>query len=551
PALIGIDWLILSLHKGLNADAYNFLAERVNNLLLAVRSIQNRLSPINCLPVEILAIIFTFLMPSYIDLQSNRLDVRLHEWHKPSLVCRYWRQISLATPGLWTDFVIPYDLSPEWTGPDSRAVSISAQLSRSGDCPLNVIFGDKAYTLSPPDSMTLPFAKDLLNYTHRIRYLRIRISGNNDDALLWTRNAAQLEVLELESRSSAEWTHTSFDLPLLSHADTPRIHTLVVSNCIRWQTGTFCTLRCLIFTTADDNSILAHVTGFMDVLTANSRALEDLIISNHKLRGHVEQRQIAEAKQTIGARTRTSMTALKRLKVESSVFIRIFEPKMVMKGCARIYNFDATALDAQSSFAVSHLSITKRYVIGTDGNEALCASQDGHLPTFIHSRNVQELWLHYVFPTLEWGDEWGSQYYIESSLLKEMPEIRKLVILGYEDQWLKLITRYNAFPALAELQLHCQTEAHYSAILDFARDRLQRGQPISTLRILHDPSDETGTFSLFEQNAHHFRCVVQHVLFEDILQDGRPPRMKLPEVCHTYYPLHESSSSQPWDDMMW
>ncbi|KAI0344679.1 hypothetical protein BDW22DRAFT_1075846 [Trametopsis cervina] len=321
---------------------YASLAERVKTLLCAVRTIQNRFSPINRIPVEILGTIFTFLMPPYKNLGPHETDANAikYEWHKHSLVCRYWRQIIVSTPYLWSDILIPLRMG----NADALSRFVSVQLLRSGGCPLNVLFlGAKSYL--SPDSTKIPIATDLLANTHRIRHLRISISSDNENVPAWTRNATQLEVLELVCAAPAEQIRPSFDPPLLSHVNTPRLHTLVVRDYTRWQTGTFCTLRCLILTTVS-LSILADVKGLLDVLASNAMTLEDLVILDNSER-HAGQEQIATAKQTIGPETRISMSVLKRLVMKGSLFTRVIEPKLIMKGCARVYDFNITDLGTQ------------------------------------------------------------------------------------------------------------------------------------------------------------------------------------------------------------
>ncbi|KAI0345914.1 hypothetical protein BDW22DRAFT_926699 [Trametopsis cervina] len=191
--------------------SYDFLAERIQSLVYAIRRIQNRHSAINRLPSEILGAIFEALMPSYPRLTFDERDsdsdseddiigyspppwVSQTAHAASSLVCQHWRNVILTTPALWTDIIIPHRaLSRD--GNSRHGDFISSQLARSGIRSLDVQFNG----MFSPASLQLTFVQDLLKQVHRIRRLSIRLQAMNDDIRMWTANARRLEILKISA----------------------------------------------------------------------------------------------------------------------------------------------------------------------------------------------------------------------------------------------------------------------------------------------------------------------------------------------------------------
>ncbi|KIM91283.1 hypothetical protein PILCRDRAFT_810534 [Piloderma croceum F 1598] len=126
------------------------LVHKRNEALACVDQHKYLLSPIRRLPAELLAVIFSFCLPT----RSEQFDLRSEEedlWRKryfsincreaPLLlgrVCRLWRAVALSTPSLWSSFsTAMIDTSM----PHHTTSGAQTFLSRSGACPLSLSFG--------------------------------------------------------------------------------------------------------------------------------------------------------------------------------------------------------------------------------------------------------------------------------------------------------------------------------------------------------------------------------------------------------------------------
>ncbi|PPQ80489.1 hypothetical protein CVT25_001756 [Psilocybe cyanescens] len=160
-----------------------------------VRAI-NRLSFINRLPLEMITQIL-ILSTKFNDVSCTTLSGRSYRWSPPLLlgaVCREWREITLATPQLWTTVTIqPYR--------DSAHIHIVNEwLQRSGARPLTITL------TSPYDIAQEPFA-DLQPILGVLRFHSVRwksVTFNNlpkmvlHDLLDNLEDTAQVETLRID-----------------------------------------------------------------------------------------------------------------------------------------------------------------------------------------------------------------------------------------------------------------------------------------------------------------------------------------------------------------
>ncbi|CAE6455683.1 unnamed protein product [Rhizoctonia solani] len=110
----------------------------------AVRSNIPKLTPINDLPVEILARIFHLFLPDQSCLVQRGYTGKITKIKYPlypdtlAQVCSYWRQIAVASPELWThiDIVLDHPLNP---GLFARA---KVYATRAGRLPLEIHISD-------------------------------------------------------------------------------------------------------------------------------------------------------------------------------------------------------------------------------------------------------------------------------------------------------------------------------------------------------------------------------------------------------------------------
>ncbi|KAJ7284363.1 hypothetical protein C8J57DRAFT_1461669 [Mycena rebaudengoi] len=87
-------------------------------------------SPIRCLPSDVLAEIFSWTLPHHTEVNYISTDVSLSPWVL-GRVCSRWRNLVLALPALWSHIGIHE--------PHTPTISIlNLQLDRSKRCPLNI-----------------------------------------------------------------------------------------------------------------------------------------------------------------------------------------------------------------------------------------------------------------------------------------------------------------------------------------------------------------------------------------------------------------------------
>ncbi len=100
----------------------------------ALRTATNMRQPVNRLPPEVLAIIFCQMICLPAEDHYDAVYLML----TAALVCRYWWEVALSHPALWSYIVL-----------DDHIDLIQLQLSRSGSAPLSLVIYDVGGGVTP------------------------------------------------------------------------------------------------------------------------------------------------------------------------------------------------------------------------------------------------------------------------------------------------------------------------------------------------------------------------------------------------------------------
>ncbi|KII89274.1 hypothetical protein PLICRDRAFT_53737 [Plicaturopsis crispa FD-325 SS-3] len=140
----------------------------------AAHILDERVSPVDRIPNEILGEIFTFCLPdTYVTPSPQSAPLLLLQ------ICRVWRAVSLSTPALWSS--ISVNATPRYMS-DEYCDGIEAWLKRSGACPLHFSLSDAP---GVPDTRMLNRALSLfLEHISRWHDVRLRVFAPYDSAAL-------------------------------------------------------------------------------------------------------------------------------------------------------------------------------------------------------------------------------------------------------------------------------------------------------------------------------------------------------------------------------
>ncbi|KAF7375619.1 F-box domain-containing protein [Mycena sanguinolenta] len=150
------------------------------------------LSPVRCLPQELICEIFVQVLLSECGENSSRLPQPWRLGH----ICRSWRRAALSYPRLWPSITFPS------LGTRERSAMMEIQLSRSGNTPLDILWeGDKLV-----ESRLLKLVTTHSNRWHVLRLPSHQpLFGDSRSALKWLRpvagRLAQLRRLEVVTAS--------------------------------------------------------------------------------------------------------------------------------------------------------------------------------------------------------------------------------------------------------------------------------------------------------------------------------------------------------------
>ncbi|KAJ7117452.1 hypothetical protein C8R44DRAFT_790751 [Mycena epipterygia] len=156
-----LDAKIASLRASLDA----LLQER-NPLDAEIRKHEGALSPLRCMPTELLSLIFKYTLPPHTP------GARSGPW-VIGAVCSRWRTIVLSQPSLWSSIVLDFTELEDARTIDETQATLDAHLERSGNSPLNVTF------IFSEDAMGAEYALWMLDTLadHCERWETLTISG--------------------------------------------------------------------------------------------------------------------------------------------------------------------------------------------------------------------------------------------------------------------------------------------------------------------------------------------------------------------------------------
>ncbi|KAI0345911.1 hypothetical protein BDW22DRAFT_1343165 [Trametopsis cervina] len=513
------------LSKDANRRMLTTLSRRLRHALYAVGDVgdvkqRSQLININQLPPEILGHIFVFVQDLCATTSLTPNTKNRHEWTVISFVCRYWRQVALTTPYLWTIIDIPLLEGRE----DQQQGFVSEQLARSGCCPLTVLSHEEHLTLRTEKPS---IRENLLEHSHRIKNLRLRLKSCYSDISFWIAKVPQLESLEINADGGLQLSlpHTA---PL--EVVLPRLHTLALSNYSPRTIGAFRGLRRLLIESPRDGmSLTDNPRDLLDVLSYNADTLEDLAIKDDM--AIRDSSAMPNVPAELNTYPPVKLRALKHVHLSCGPLLReIFLSKVIVPaGSARDYNLhrrDGCTPADLHRLAANKLFINSVFIVATDGTSALRTRHlgiDSPPPTFICGTNVQELWMSMASLSI-----FDFETTPAMTIFTEMRNVTKLVIACYDDVLLKFITNNRLFPALVELELRTQTAESSAAVVDFVTDRKHAGRPIETLRFV-DRNTNTHLNTIRDTLCIP-EDVVSNVLFVDT-PTWAAPKMDLPTVC--------------------
>ncbi|KAI0801969.1 hypothetical protein BC629DRAFT_1495750 [Irpex lacteus] len=427
------------------------------------RYMHNEQAQINRLPSEILSHIFLHLQDLPIRLPNPRTYDRpraqpIRSRSQASRVCRYWRQVILHTPGLWTMIRV----SEESTGNFSPGMPrihrswkwAAVSLLRSGTLPVTLQF----YI---PDINPVRLQKDmphLMNEAHRIQELQlIRCSGPDLQSFSPViMKAHRLETLYLMAKSSRNHLPPEGTISY----ECPRLRVLSIGNSTFWRVFTVRELRHLSLAWQEWTS--ADFRGFLGVLRANPH-LEELFLDNV----NVKKEDLDDVIVFIDHLLPVHLSKLERLFIHhyTDAFVAKAYPLMTALHailalpfhCTRLnihendwhYGSEPDGFDRREAFPVQRLFVTAQFVIGTDGVSACVIGRtrdDNYSLRSIHLAEVQELWLDAPARS---RDESPAL-----SAIADMENVTRLVLMRETSFWLEKLER--AFPALTEVDVFTQ-----------------------------------------------------------------------------------------------
>ncbi|KAF9218982.1 hypothetical protein BS17DRAFT_741495 [Gyrodon lividus] len=192
--------------------------------ICALRTQRNALSPISCLPPEILATIFIHYARNYYEDPRFRGTWGIPPWVNVSYICRHWRDVALSCPSLWTFLFVS---SQRWT---------EELLSRSKMAPLKIRM-DLGYTKQTKE---WKFLERAATYAERIQDLSLKLTCHEAEEILpkLSSRAPLLQTLHINVKKSGYLGERHVVLDNLFNGETPALRTLELSNCrISWSSS--------------------------------------------------------------------------------------------------------------------------------------------------------------------------------------------------------------------------------------------------------------------------------------------------------------------------
>ena len=181
------------------------------------RNRRSTLSPVPHLPPELLASLFVHCAIVH-HINSNALRRSVPTWVNVSYVCRYWRDVALDCPTLWSyHFVV----SLRWT---------KELLARSKQASLKIYL---EFEYGKIDTWWLSPVEELMKHAGRFEDLTLHLRDSNSYHVLsmLSARAPRLQNLQISAPGFQS------ELPFLPfQGDTPVLRTLILSDCpVSWH----------------------------------------------------------------------------------------------------------------------------------------------------------------------------------------------------------------------------------------------------------------------------------------------------------------------------
>ncbi|KAI0374584.1 hypothetical protein BV20DRAFT_960703 [Pilatotrama ljubarskyi] len=305
----------------LGLEALQTLEHTIAASLSLVRSLLNERRPVHQLPAEILAIIFSYALPSsnggFRDSGSKESDMREERHARVTIshVCRRWRAVALETASFWT--LVDASHSTSWA---------SACIERSGDMPMQV------FLRYPLDSIT---ETPLASHGSRIRGLFLEFPRDRR-AVVPTElpdfipAVPDLEYLSIATRCRAfEEGRPMVDLdrsPPLFPQPPPRLRMLILKNLCWYPAIPYEQLTHLHISQGTPVDLRALLALFRRCLALEKLVLADVYLANSRQMGDDDTVDLPHLRLlTLGInQSRLSMRhLLKALLLPPTVVVRI------------------------------------------------------------------------------------------------------------------------------------------------------------------------------------------------------------------------------------
>jgi len=227
--------------------------------------IQNASVPVNRLPPEILAHIFSFVQ-LHSQGPSFRLPKYHNKWMKVTRVCQHWRTVALSFPYLWSHVHVRKPLD--------RKIAMK-NVERSAQSPLNVY----CTIVAPPLADEVNILSLVAEQMHRLQELHIHWTIPHEtslwDLIIPPTPAPNLEVLSLIG--SWDDSVSNLTLPPIFQNTTPRLRKLTFTRISSWPHNDFCGLTHLSLFDQRDGRV--SLPNFLAMLKSSPN-IEELLL-NH------------------------------------------------------------------------------------------------------------------------------------------------------------------------------------------------------------------------------------------------------------------------------
>ncbi|KAJ6513393.1 hypothetical protein C8R45DRAFT_345807 [Mycena sanguinolenta] len=252
-----------------NVSELEMMDRALQNASAKLRGSRNSMQPINRLPPELLAYIFSetqLRLPSFLPLPPTGLhDYEKYdwrEWQRLSEVCRHWRGIIASSAILWSTVCSSADPS--------------ASIRRSHGSELTVYLGLRQFGF--PSSLM----NTLAPYTSRLREFHMRAKGSEDilKHQLFSSPAPRLKSLLIECEDQEEWSGV---LPPIFCGRMPKLRQLALGCFTSWPKSYFHNLTSLCLYHQRVNT-LPTTAEFLDFLEFSPRMEELALVRGGPIR---------------------------------------------------------------------------------------------------------------------------------------------------------------------------------------------------------------------------------------------------------------------------